>query len=135
MAKLQSHHLAVWTGDVGGALRAFAQPTWHRPKSLCPQPALIRRQSTGCGRDRAREEPWKHHSRLLAQWAGQGFGAFKPALADLAVDKLTPIAAELRRLMGDPGALDAILRDGAERAQAIAEPIMRDVRALVGFWR
>ncbi len=72
---------------------------------------------------------------VLAEWGGKGFGAFKPALADLAVDKLTPIAAELRRLMGDPGALDAILRDGAERAQAIAEPIMRDVRALVGFWR
>ena len=72
---------------------------------------------------------------VLAEWGGKGFGAFKPALADLAVAKLAPIAAEMRRLNADPAALDAILRDGADRARAIAAPIMDDVRRIVGFWR
>ena len=73
--------------------------------------------------------------QVLARWGGQGFGAFKPALADLAMDKLTPIAAELRRLMADPAQLDAILRDGAQRAHAIAEEVLQEVRALIGFWK
>jgi len=72
---------------------------------------------------------------VLGEWGGKGFGAFKPALADLAVAKLAPIAAEMRRLNADIGALDAILRDGADRAAAIAAPIMDDVRRIVGFWR
>ena len=72
---------------------------------------------------------------VLAEWGGKGFGAFKPALAELAASKIAPISAEMRRLTGDPGALDTILRDGAERANAIAAPIMRDVRDLVGLWR
>jgi tryptophanyl-tRNA synthetase len=72
---------------------------------------------------------------VLREWGGKGFGAFKSALAELAVSKLAPISAEIRRLNADPGALDAILRDGAARAQAIAAPVMRDVRELVGLWR
>jgi tryptophanyl-tRNA synthetase len=74
-------------------------------------------------------------SAVLADWGGKGFGAFKPALAELAVARLSPIAAEMRRLSADPAILDAILRDGAERANAIAAPIMDDVRRIVGFWR
>lgn len=72
---------------------------------------------------------------VIAEWGGKGFGAFKPALADLAVARLSPIAGEMRRLLADPAALDAILRDGAARANAIAAPIMDDVRRIVGFWR
>jgi tryptophanyl-tRNA synthetase len=72
---------------------------------------------------------------VIKEWGGKGFGAFKPALADLLVAKLAPIAAEARRLNADAAALDAILRDGAERARAIAAPIMDEVRDLVGFWR
>ena len=72
--------------------------------------------------------------QVLAEFGGKGFGAFKPALAELAAGKLAPIAAELRRLMDDQSHLDAILREGAERANAIAAPILREVRALVGFW-
>jgi tryptophanyl-tRNA synthetase len=74
-------------------------------------------------------------SDIVAEWAGKGFGAFKPALAELAAAKLGPIASEMARLRADPGTLDAILRDGAERANAIAEPIMDEVRRVVGFWR
>jgi tryptophanyl-tRNA synthetase len=71
---------------------------------------------------------------VLAEWGGKGFGAFKPALAELAIAKLAPIAAEMRRLIADPAAIDAILRDGAERAAAIAAPVMADVRKTVGLW-
>ena len=72
---------------------------------------------------------------VVAQFAGKGFGAFKPALADLSVEKLSPITSEMRRLMADPASLDAVLRDGAERANAIAAPILAEVKAAVGFWR
>jgi tryptophanyl-tRNA synthetase len=78
--------------------------------------------------DRTREQ-------VLAEFGGQGFGAFKPALADLAVSVLGPVAAEMRRLVGDRGEIDRILRDGAERASAIAEPHMQEVRRIVGFVR
>lgn len=72
---------------------------------------------------------------VLAQYGGQGFGVFKPALADLAVEKLAPIGEAMRRYEGDKAELDTILRRGAERARAIAGPIMADVRDAVGFWR
>jgi tryptophanyl-tRNA synthetase len=71
---------------------------------------------------------------VLREFGGKGFGVFKPALADLLAAKLSPIAGEMRRLNADPGALDAILRNGAERARAIAAPIMAEVREKVGFW-
>ncbi len=72
---------------------------------------------------------------VIKEWGGKGFGAFKPALAELLVTKLSPIAAEMRRLNGDPAALDAILRDGAERAHALSAPVMDEVRKVVGLWR
>jgi tryptophanyl-tRNA synthetase len=74
-------------------------------------------------------------AEVLRQFGGQGWGAFKPALADLAVAKLAPIAAETRRLAADPGAVDAFMADGAERASVIAERTMSEVRRIVGFIR
>jgi tryptophanyl-tRNA synthetase len=73
------------------------------------------------------------HEKVIGQFAGQPFSAFKPALADLAVEVLAPINREMRRLMNDPGNVDAILRSGAERARAIAAVTMRDVRDIVGY--
>lgn len=73
--------------------------------------------------------------QVLIEFGGKGFGDFKPALAEVLVAKLAPIAAEMRRLNADQAALDAILRDGADRARAIAAPIMKQVRERVGFWR
>ena len=70
---------------------------------------------------------------VLREHGGKGFGAFKEALTALVVEKLRPIAAETRRLLADPGALDAILRDGAARAEAIAEPIVQEVERIAGF--
>lgn len=70
---------------------------------------------------------------VLAEHGGQGFGAFKPALADLAVAKLSPLNAEMRRLMQDVAEIDRILGDGAERADAIAAPIVAQTREIVGM--
>ncbi len=72
---------------------------------------------------------------VLDEFGGQGFGAFKPALAELAVEKLSPMTAEMQRLMGDPAEIDRVLAKGAERAREVAAPVMDEVRRLVGFWR
>ncbi len=72
---------------------------------------------------------------VLTEFGGKGFGVFKPALAETLAAKLSPIAAEMRRLTADTAALDAILKDGAEKARAVAQPIMADVRDVVGLWR
>lgn len=74
-------------------------------------------------------------AKVLAQYGGGQFSTFKSALADLAVHKLGPIAGEMRRLLADPSTIDHFLRDGAARARAIAAPIMRDVKDIVGFLR
>jgi len=70
---------------------------------------------------------------VLNEFGGQGFGAFKPALAELAVEKLAPIASEMRRLLDDETQIEAVLKNGAERAGAIAEKTMQEVRRIVGF--
>ena len=71
---------------------------------------------------------------VLAEFAGQGFGAFKPRLADLAVEKLGPIGAEMRRLLSDPAEIDRILAEGAERARSVAAPTVAEAKKLVGLW-
>jgi tryptophanyl-tRNA synthetase len=72
---------------------------------------------------------------VLAEFEGQQFSGFKAALTELAVEKLGPMGAEMKRLMEDPGHVDAVLRDGGERARAIAEPILKEVHDIVGFLR
>jgi tryptophanyl-tRNA synthetase len=70
---------------------------------------------------------------VLSEFGGQQFSTFKPALADLAVEKLAPIASEMRRISADAAYVDAVLKDGGERAGAIAERTMKDVRRIVGW--
>ncbi len=70
---------------------------------------------------------------ILTEYAGQGFGVFKPALADVAVEKLEPITNLMRRYLADPDELDRILAAAADRATEIAEPILADVRKTIGF--
>ena len=77
----------------------------------------------------------KSKADVLGEFGGQGWGKFKPALAELAVAVLAPMADEMRRLLDDPHTIDAILRDGGERAGAIAEQTMKQVRSIVGFIR
>jgi len=70
---------------------------------------------------------------VLDRFAGEGFGAFKPALTQRLVERLGPIAARLRAFEADPDAVDAALAAGAERARAIAGPVLDEVRRVVGF--
>ncbi|MEO0909518.1 MAG: tryptophan--tRNA ligase, partial [Pseudomonadota bacterium] len=70
---------------------------------------------------------------VISEYAGQQFGTFKPALAELAVEKLSPINAEMRRLMDDPAYVDGVLKDGADRARVISQETMREVRQIFGF--
>jgi tryptophanyl-tRNA synthetase len=72
---------------------------------------------------------------VLRDYGGAQFSVFKPALSELAVAKLSPIAEEMRRLTGDPGHIDRVLAAGAERAQAIARPNMDEVKDIVGLLR
>lgn len=77
----------------------------------------------------------KTKAEVLAEFGGHGWGKFKPALADLAVAQLAPMADEMRRLIADTSTIDGILRDGGERAAALAEKTMSEVRRIVGFIR
>jgi len=72
---------------------------------------------------------------VLARFAGQGFGAFKPALAELLVETLRPITARLTALERDPAELDRILAAGAEKARAAAAPVMAGAYAALGLNR
>jgi len=70
---------------------------------------------------------------VLREHGGKGFGAFKEVLAEALIAHLAPIQAEMARLLGDKAALDAALRLGAERAEAIATPIVAEAERIVGF--
>jgi len=72
---------------------------------------------------------------VLSEFGGANFSAFKNALVDLAVAKLSPITAEMRRITNDPAYIDGVLRDGARRAREIAQPNMDAVKDIVGFLR
>lgn len=71
--------------------------------------------------------------QVLADVGGQQFGTFKPALAELAVEKLSPISSEMARLMNDPTEIDKILARGSERAREITAPILRKTYDIVGL--
>jgi tryptophanyl-tRNA synthetase len=71
----------------------------------------------------------------LARFAGANFSTFKEALSGLSVDVLGRIGGEMRRLMADPGHIDRVLRQGAERAAAIAIPVLHEVQDITGLLR
>jgi tryptophanyl-tRNA synthetase len=70
---------------------------------------------------------------VLREHGGKGFSEFKEVLAEALIAHLTPIAAEMRRLLTDPHAIDAALHAGADRARAIADPIVARAQEIVGF--
>jgi tryptophanyl-tRNA synthetase len=72
---------------------------------------------------------------VVAEYAGAGWGKFKPALADLAVEKLAPISTEMQRFMNDPAEIDRIMAKGAAKAKAIADPILDKTFDIMGFVR
>ncbi|SFR86066.1 tryptophan--tRNA ligase [Sphingomonas jatrophae] len=72
-------------------------------------------------------------AQVLARFAGQGFGAFKPALAELVVETLRPIGTRLAELRRDPAELDRLLAHGAARAREIAAPTLAGAYAALGL--
>ena len=72
-------------------------------------------------------------AQVLARFAGQGFGQFKPALADLLVAELDPIARRLRDFAADPARIDGMLEDGAARARSLAEPTLAAAHQALGL--
>jgi tryptophanyl-tRNA synthetase len=73
--------------------------------------------------------------KVMAEYGGQQFSTFKNALSDLCVDKMSPITNRMRDLMADTGEIDRILADSADKAAAIAEPVMAQVNDIMGFWK
>jgi tryptophanyl-tRNA synthetase len=76
--------------------------------------------------DKSREE-------VIAEFGGRDFSTFKPALADLAVERLAPVSSEMRRILDDRAYVDGVLRKGGERAGALAEANMKSVRRIIGL--
>jgi tryptophanyl-tRNA synthetase len=77
----------------------------------------------------------KTEADVLNDFGGAQFSTFKAALIELAVAKLGPVGAEMKRLTQDPAQIDAVLADGAARAQTIAAETMKAVKDIVGFVR
>ena len=73
--------------------------------------------------------------QVLAEVGGKQFSEFKPMLSELAVEKLSPMSAEMARLMEAPDEIDAILRKGADKARVIADPILEKTLEIVGMVR
>jgi tryptophanyl-tRNA synthetase len=72
---------------------------------------------------------------VLSRFAGQGFGTFKPALADLLVETMRPIKRRLDQLREDSAELDSILERGADKAAAVAKPTLDAAYDAVGLRR
>lgn len=70
---------------------------------------------------------------VCAEFEGKGFGDFKKALTEVVVAKLSPITEEMTRLQNDPAYIDRVLKDGSERASALAEPVLAEVKRAVGY--
>jgi len=77
----------------------------------------------------------KAPGQVLADYAGKGFGVFKPALAELAVESLRPIRERIVALRKDPAELDRLLDQGAERARELAAPTLEGAYKALGLPR
>ena len=71
--------------------------------------------------------------KIISEYAGKEFSIFKKDLADLAASKLEPISSEINKLMGNTSHLDSILKDGKEKAIAVAEPVLEKTKEIIGF--
>ncbi|MFH1516651.1 MAG: tryptophan--tRNA ligase, partial [Pseudomonadota bacterium] len=72
---------------------------------------------------------------ILRQYGGQGFGVFKPALADVTVAHFAPITERFREILNDPTEIDRALAAGADQARTLAAPVMDEGRRIIGFWQ
>lgn len=74
-------------------------------------------------------------AQVVAEFAGKQFSDFKPKLADVTIAKIAPITEKMRHLLAEPQEIDAVLVKGAENARAIATPVVKEVRDIMGFWK
>ncbi len=74
-------------------------------------------------------------NEVCSQFGGQQFSVFKQNLIDLAIVKLAPVREEFCRLMDNPAYLDDLMADGAQRARAVSEPVLKEVHDIVGFFQ
>ena len=72
---------------------------------------------------------------VLRDFGDSQFSEFKKALSEVAVETLVPLTDEMNRLLKDPAEIDAVLCKGAQRARALADPILESVHETVGFVR
>ena len=75
----------------------------------------------------------KTYEQIEAEFAGQGYGKFKPAVGEAVVETLRPIREETQRLLKDKAYLESVYRAGAEKAGYVAEKTLRKVYKKVGF--
>jgi tryptophanyl-tRNA synthetase len=75
----------------------------------------------------------KTYDEIEAEFAGKGYGAFKPAVGEAVVETLRPIREEAQRLLKDKAYLESVYRNGAEKASYVAEKTLRKVYKKVGF--
>ena len=69
----------------------------------------------------------------INEFSGKNFSDFKEKLANLVVDKISPISSEINKLLKDENFIDKVLNDGAERASEIAEKKVKDIKKIIGF--
>ncbi len=69
----------------------------------------------------------------ISEFSGKNFSAFKEKLANLVVDKISPISSEINKLLKDENFIDKILNDGAEKANEIASKKIKDLKKIIGF--
>ena len=72
---------------------------------------------------------------VLDDFGGKMFSEFKPALSELAVDKLSPITSKMSDLLDDKAEIDRLLTIGNEKANEIAEKNIKEIYEIVGFWK
>ena len=70
---------------------------------------------------------------VLLEFSGEGFGKFKPILADCLINAIAPIRDEMNKLLTDTFELDRVLVNGARKAESIAEPILAKCKEVMGF--
>lgn len=71
---------------------------------------------------------------VLNVYAGQGFGAFKPALSEVLVENLGPISQRMRDYLANPDEIDRVLTMGADRANQVAETVLAEIKNKIGYW-
>ena len=69
----------------------------------------------------------------INEFSGKNFSEFKEKLADLVVEKITPISNEINKLQKDNNFIDSVLRDGAKKASEIASKKVEEMKKIIGF--